>query len=483
MRLFNSPLVKASLLLSVSTLSLNAFSYNCSGVPQFQAGTGYGNGAIVQNNGNAYQCKVGGWCQIGGAYEPGVGWAQGDAWNSLGSCNGSGSSSSSGGSGGSTSSSGGASGGVVTVYEHCNYGGWSVSFNAGDFDLVNLQQKGVPNDQASSIRVSAGYSVTLFEHHHFTGASVTISGDDSCLNDNVSGSVNFNDQISSMKVTAGGGGGGGGSCPAWSASGYYYPGDKVMFQGSAYVAVHENPGYDPTISTWFWDPTTCGGGSSSSSSGGSSSSSSGGSNGFHISRQQFDQMFPNRHALYTYQGFVDAVNEYPGFAKQGSVEVQKRELAAALANFKHETGSFVYAREIAMGEYCGDWDGNPSTCPCEPGKKYYGRGPIQLSWNGNYCAAGAALGLDLRRNPEIVEQDSKVAWKTAIWFWMTQTGAGSMTPHNAIVNGAGFGETIRSINGALECNGGNPAQVDARVRYFQEISNTLGVSTGGNLRC
>ena len=66
---------------------------------------------------------------------------------------------------------------------------------------------------------------------------------------------------------------------------------------------------------------------------------------------------------------------------------------------------------------------------------------------------------------------------------MTQTGPGSMTPHAAIVDGAGFGETIRSINGALECNGGNPAQVQSRIDRYTRFAGILGVPTGGNLSC
>ncbi len=58
-----------------------------------------------------------------------------------------------------------------------------------------------------------------------------------------------------------------------------------------------------------------------------------------------------------------------------------------------------------------------------------------------------------------------------------------MTAHNAMVNGAGFGETIRSINGALECNRGNPAQVQSRVAAYQRFAQILGVPTGSNLTC
>ncbi len=62
---------------------------------------------------------------------------------------------------------------------------------------------------------------------------------------------------------SGGGGGSGGSCTPWSAGTPYYVGDIVTYNGSNYICVHDNPGYDPVISHWFWDPTSqnCSGGS------------------------------------------------------------------------------------------------------------------------------------------------------------------------------------------------------------------------------
>jgi hypothetical protein len=52
-----------------------------------------------------------------------------------------------------------------------------------------------------------------------------------------------------------------------------------------------------------------------------------------------------------------------------------------------------------------------------------------------------------------------------------------------MVNSRGFGETIRSINGSLECNGGNPAQVQSRINAYNRFTSILGVSPGGNLSC
>ena len=98
-------------------------------------------------------------------------------------------------------------------------------------------------------------------------------------------------------------------------------------------------------------------------------------------------------------------------------------------------------------------------------------------------AAGDALGIDLLNDPWLVERDPSVAWATALWYWNTQNGPGTMTSHDAMVGGAGFGETIRSLNGALECDGGNPASVAARVERYERITGIVGVAPGSGLTC
>ncbi|MEU0841896.1 glycoside hydrolase family 19 protein [Streptomyces sp. NPDC005962] len=260
------------------------------------------------------------------------------------------------------------------------------------------------------------------------------------------------------------------SYPNWVAGKSYVTGDIVRYtDGKYYRAEHDNPGYDPVISTWYWEPYDCGG--------------SGNPSGFVVSEAQFNQMFPSRNGFYSYQGLTAALSAYPGFANTGSDTVKKQEAAAFLANVSHETGGLVHIVEQNQANYphyC-DWN-QPYGCPAGQAA-YYGRGPIQLSWNFNYKAAGDALGIDLLGNPWLVQNDAAVSWKTALWYWNTQTGPGTMTPHNAMVNQRGFGETIRSINGSLECNGGNPGQVQSRINAYQNFVRILGTTPGSNLSC
>jgi predicted chitinase len=200
-----------------------------------------------------------------------------------------------------------------------------------------------------------------------------------------------------------------------------------------------------------------------------------------VSQTQFNQMFPNRNPFYTYQGLLDAAATFPAFAGTGDLAMRRREAAAAMANFAHETGGLVHVTEIARGLYCSN---SATPCGvCAPGQSYYGRGPIQLSWNFNYCSAGQALGLNLWANPNLVEQNSAIAWRTAFWYWMTQNGPGTQPAHNCIINNAGFGCTIRSINGALECNGGNPAQVQSRINNFNLFKAIIGATSVGPDGC
>ncbi|MFB7708600.1 glycoside hydrolase family 19 protein [Streptomyces sp. NPDC056105] len=261
----------------------------------------------------------------------------------------------------------------------------------------------------------------------------------------------------------------------WNSSSVYTGGGSASYNGHNWNAKWWTQNETPGTSDVWADQGACGGGETNP---GDPSPS-----GFVVSEAQFNQMFPNRNPFYTYSGLTAALSAYPGFANTGSDTVKRQEAAAFLANVSHETGGLVYIVEQNTANYPHYCDTSQSYgCPAGTAA-YYGRGPIQLSWNFNYKAAGDALGIDLLHNPYLVEQDAAVAWKTGLWYWNTQSGPGTMTPHNAMVNGAGFGETIRSINGSLECNGGNPGQVQSRIDRYKAFVQILGTTPGDNLSC
>ncbi|KAL1544664.1 Endochitinase ep3 [Salvia divinorum] len=179
--------------------------------------------------------------------------------------------------------------------------------------------------------------------------------------------------------------------------------------------------------------------------------------------------------FYTRSAFLDALGSYSGFGTVGSTDDSKREIAAFFAHVTHETGHMCYIEEIdgPSKDYC---DETNTQYPCNPSKGYYGRGPIQLSWNFNYGPAGNSIGFDGINNPEAVATDRVISFRTALWFWMNNC-------HDLIISGQGFGATIRAINGRLECDVGNAATVTARVGYYTDYCNQLQVDPGTNLRC
>jgi len=235
----------------------------------------------------------------------------------------------------------------------------------------------------------------------------------------------------------------------------------------------------------------------------------------YIPEALFEQIFLHRNdaacssnGFYTYAAFVAAARAFPGFGTSSDAVTNKREVAAFLAQISHETtGGWPTAPDgpyswglcwvteggkiPPVADYC-----DPTMYPCAAGKKYYGRGPMQLSWNYNYIPAGQALGFDGLNNPEAVSTDAVLAFKTAIWFWMTPRDPkpschdvmrGVWVPSAAdaaIGRVPGYGMTTNIINGGLECNSGTPkAQELDRIGYFKRYADILGVSYGDNLDC
>ena len=99
-------------------------------------------------------------------------------------------------------------------------------------------------------------------------------------------------------------------------------------------------------------------------------------------------------------------------------------VSAFIAQLAHESMEFLYMEEIASGRAY-DITVNPkkakelgNTHPGD-GRRYKGRGPIQLTGRSNYRRAGNDLGLNLEGNPTIVATPS-VGFRVAGWYWKTR---------------------------------------------------------------
>ncbi|KAL6873550.1 hypothetical protein ACP4OV_013632 [Aristida adscensionis] len=233
-----------------------------------------------------------------------------------------------------------------------------------------------------------------------------------------------------------------------------------------------------------------------------------------VSRSLFDQMLLHRDdagcnasGFYTYDAFLAAAAAFRGFGTTGGADARRREVAAFLAQTSHETTGgwatapdgayswgYCYKQEVgatADADYC-----SPSArWPCAAGKEYFGRGPMQISYNYNYGPAGEAIGVDLLGNPDLAATDATVSFKTAVWFWMTPqsptpschaAATGQWSPSGADQAAGrvpGYGVITNIINGGLECGRGADSRVADRIGFYKRYCDILGVSYGDNLDC
>jgi putative chitinase len=144
--------------------------------------------------------------------------------------------------------------------------------------------------------------------------------------------------------------------------------------------------------------------------------------------------------------------------------------AAFVAQLAHESGEFRWMEEI--------WGPTPAQLRYEPpgdlaaklgntqagdGKRFKGRGPIQITGRFNYTKFGGLLGLDLVANPALAATP-EAAFKTAGLFWQSNG-------LNELADGRQFVAITRRING------GTNGLVD-RQMYYERAKAVLGTDTG-----
>jgi hypothetical protein len=88
--------------------------------------------------------------------------------------------------------------GLVTTYVEFNGQGYSAGFGIGDYNMDDIWATGMPNDAMSCIRIPQGVKVTLYADPNYSGASIELTSGVEVF------SVQWNNQVSSMKVRANG---------------------------------------------------------------------------------------------------------------------------------------------------------------------------------------------------------------------------------------------------------------------------------------
>ena len=137
---------------------------------------------------------------------------------------------------------------------------------------------------------------------------------------------------------------------------------------------------------------------------------------------------------------------------------------------------------------------NPSGCECatisestsmpgyiEANLLFFGRGPLQKSWNYNYNSLDELLDqVDICSNPDLLATNEEYAWYSAFSFWTSNTGSVGKTCSQVVKeDGGSFGTTIKIINGGLECPpvGGHETSVSERLNDYCVAASALGVDS------
>ena len=119
--------------------------------------------------------------------------------------------------------------------------------------------------------------------------------------------------------------------------------------------------------------------------------------------------------------------------------------AAYLAQLAHESARFQYSEEVGAESYFDRYENRNDLGNTQPGdgRKYRGRGFIQITGRANYKQAGDALGLDLVNSPELAAFPVNAA-KIAVWYWTSKD-------LNTFADGTfyGFSRITSLINGGL----------------------------------
>lgn len=169
--------------------------------------------------------------------------------------------------------------------------------------------------------------------------------------------------------------------------------------------------------------------------------------------------------------FVDGLN---AAMEEFGIDTSARQ-AAFLAQVGHESGSFTYLKELASGDA---YEGRANLGNTEEGdgRKFKGRGLLQITGRKNYGLCGDALNLDLLESPELLEVPEN-AVRSAAWFWVR--GAGLNLSKRAIQYGVQPDCNLNDLADAedfmgitLAINGGTNGLAE-RQAFFDKAQQVL----------
>ncbi|KAF4650410.1 hypothetical protein FOL47_001173 [Perkinsus chesapeaki] len=229
-----------------------------------------------------------------------------------------------------------------------------------------------------------------------------------------------------------------------------------------------------------------------------------------LTEEDFDYLFPHRNRQqgtpqpFSYSGLLKAAEKFPNFCNEAAGELDldaacRKELSTAFAHFTQETGLY-FNSEIGCTDATCSYCSPNAQYPCSPGKGYYGRGALQLSYNFNYGPFSEAVYGDKQKlldDPDSVltAEGGSLAFSSAIWFLMTPQPpkpaihdivVGKWQPAAADIAGGrlpGFGLTILIINGGLECYDPRDRRALNRIAYYKEFTYHFKVEPGNHLAC
>lgn len=139
--------------------------------------------------------------------------------------------------------------------------------------------------------------------------------------------------------------------------------------------------------------------------------------------------------------------------------------AAFIAQLAHESGELRYMEEIASGAA---YEGRRDLGNTQPGdgRRFKGRGPIQLTGRANYKKYGDLLGVDLIDDPPLAATP-EVGFRIAALFW-------KLNGLNELADQQNFEKITRRINGGL--NG-----YADRCKYYERAKKVLNKNDGASV--